>query len=115
MRNDVADSLGTAPMPAIKVRITRLVDTSQPGFVECQLVDANDRVWLFIEKIPVVTTEALWIESEYPRDGAIGCEVVGRSMDRNGEIVIVETLRPWGVESTDGVTRFEIRQSDLLE
>jgi hypothetical protein len=103
------------PMPEIKVKITQFVHADQPGFVECQFVDANDRVWLFIEKIPVVTTEKLGFDSEYPRNGAIACEAVSRAMDGIGEIVIVDTTRPWGVESTDGVTRFEIRLGDLVE
>jgi hypothetical protein len=107
--------MGTAPMPAIKVRITRLVDTSQPGFVECQLVDANDRAWLFIEKIPMVTTEALGVHGEYPRNGAIACEIVGRAADSRGEIVIVDTSRPWDVESIDGISRFQIRPDILME
>jgi hypothetical protein len=102
-------------MPEIKVQITRLVDTHQPGFVECQFVDANHRLWSFIEKIPVVTTEELWLDSEYPRIGAIACEVIRRTSDSLGEILTVDTEHPWGIESTDGVSRFEIRRESLVE
>src|ERR1700722_2651927 len=46
-----------------------IVDEWQPGFVECSLRDAQGRTWKSIEKVPVVTTEALWSDSEYPRPG----------------------------------------------
>jgi hypothetical protein len=102
-------------MPAIKVRITRFVDEDQPGFVECQFVDAKNHTWTFIEKAPILTAEDLWSDSGYPRDGVIECEVIQRSADEGGELVTVDTERSAGVESTDGTTRFEIRSDILVE
>ena len=92
-------------MPAIKVQITRIADGDQPGFVESQFVDARNRIQSLIEKLPIVTSA----------EGVIECEVLGRSADEVGEIVTVDTERPWGVESTAGSSRFEVRPSILIE
>ena len=46
-------------MIAVRVQVVRFVDDSFPGFVECELIDAHGRRWLFVEKGPVVTTEHL--------------------------------------------------------
>ncbi len=62
-----------------------------------------------------MTVEDLWSDSEYPRWGEIECEVLGRSADVLGEFITVDTERPFGVESTDGVTRFEIRPDIFVE
>lgn len=43
-------------MSAISVQITRFVDDSFPGFVECTFVDALGETHVFIEKVPVVST-----------------------------------------------------------
>ncbi len=102
-------------MPGIKVQITRFVDAGQPGFVECQFVDAHNQTWTFIEKLPIVTTVDLWSDSPYPQPGVIDCEVVKRFKDAVGEIVAVTTEKPWHVESIDGETQFEIRPELLIE
>ena len=59
----------------IKVEIVRFVDDSFPGFVECRLVDVWQRTWVFIEKVPVVTTEQLDSASVYPSRGVIAGRV----------------------------------------
>jgi hypothetical protein len=101
-------------MPGIAVQITRFVDASQPGFVECAFVDAHQRTWSFIEKIPIVTSEDLWIDSSYPQPGIIECKVLSRCEDAAGAIITVDTTLPDGVESVDGMSRFEIRPEQLV-
>lgn len=102
-------------MPGIKVEITRFVAADQPGFVECQFVDSRNRLHSFIEKIPVVTDADLWSDSDYPQHGIIECELLERSADEFGETAVVSTVRPWGVESVNGLTQFVIRSETLVE
>ncbi len=101
---------------AIKVQIERFTDPHQPGWVECRLVDAFGVTHLFEEKVPVVTSEALSAESDYPRDGIVACEVLLRRAGPDGrEVVTVDTERPWGVASKEGTTRFEVFRDQLGE
>ena len=55
-----------------------IVDSHQPGWVECEFVDAEGRRHLIIEKVPVVTAEDLDADSEYPKSGTVRCEIVKR-------------------------------------
>jgi hypothetical protein len=98
-------------MHAVKIAIVRFVDDHQPGFVECQLIDASGRCWSFIEKVPVVTTDWLDASSKYPQPGVIGCEVV----EREGQTVTIDTTKPWAIESVEGETRFTVAQGLLTE
>ncbi len=101
--------------PKIKVEITRFVDASQPGFVECRLVDASGSEFLFVEKVPVVTLEDLNANSSYPRQGIVACRIVEKKRVDNREVFRVNTEEPWGVESTTGEVEFDIFPEQLLE
>jgi hypothetical protein len=101
-------------MIGVRVEVRRYADDSQPGWVECHLVDADGREWSFVEKVPVVTDEALDAASRYPRAGVIGCEVVGRRAGTDGrEVVVIDTERPWHVRATTGETRFIVHPEQL--
>lgn len=101
-------------MPALTIEISRFVDEYQPGIVECVLVDANGQRHLFIEKVPIVTTENVWSSTSYPRPGAIACAVEAEWRDDDGRVLArVTTERPWGVESTSGQTSFVVLASEL--
>lgn len=97
-------------MNAIPLEITRWADESNvPGWVECRLVDAEGQAHVFIEKVPVITTEDLRPDTKFPRPCAIACEVQSEWKDVAGRsLTRVDTIRPWGVESTAGQTTFVI-------
>jgi hypothetical protein len=89
--------------------IVSFVDESFPGWVEFQLEDVHGRLWKFQEKVPVITSEDLWANSEYPREGAVACTILERKTDSAGrKILTIATNRPWGVESIDGTAIFEV-------
>jgi len=101
-------------MASVQVTISRFVDEYQPGIVECWLEDVYGRRWKFIEKIPYVSAEDLWTESEYPRPGAIACTVLRRTADNSRRYVVtVDTSKPYFVESVDGCTVFEVFAEQL--
>lgn len=103
-------------MIAVAIQITRYVDDSYPGFVECRFVDAAGREWLFIEKVPVVTSADLDAHSSYPQPGVIACQVIERRKVPDGhEVVTVDTEEPWHVEATSGETRFDVLADQLVE
>src|SRR5262249_29999425 len=104
-------------MIGVKVSITRYItDDPVPGVVESEFRDAHGRRWCFVEKTAYVTADILDRQSVYPRSGAIACEIVGRSQDASGrEIVVIDTERPWGVESIEGLMRFEVTPDALIE
>ena len=106
----------TEIVTAIAIQIVRFVDDYQPGFVECRLVDAEGQPHLFVEKVPIVSTEDLWLNSSYPQAGAIACEVEAEwTDDRGRSLAKVNTERPWSVASTTGATRFVVLSSQVAE
>ena len=101
-------------MPAVAVEITRFVDGSFPGWVEFVLNDARGVTWVFVNKVPVVSAEDLTEASQCPRPATIECEVVAdASESRAADLVTIDTLRPWGIESKDGISKFVVQQSQL--
>jgi hypothetical protein len=100
-------------MTGVRVDITRFVDDGQPGWVECKLVDTQGHAHYFIEKVPVVSLEDLEASSSYPRVGLIACEVIERKFVDGREIAIINTERPWAIESVEGHADFGVF-SDLL-
>lgn len=101
-------------MTSLRVSIVRFVDSDQPGWVECELVDAHGLRHKFQEKVPIVSTDELHAGSQYPCEGLIACRVVSPSGNsKRDSTLIVDTCEPDGVESIDGVSRFMIQPSQL--
>lgn len=102
-------------MKNISVEIIRFVEGGCPGWVECLLSDAEGSPHRFVDKVPVVSDENLLESSSYPCKGLIACEVEEQWQDGCGQMrVRVCTERLWGVETTDGTTRFVLLQSALV-
>lgn len=96
-------------MTELVVQIERFVDEHQPGFVERSLVDALGKKHFFVEKVPIVTTEDLWSDSQYPRPGVIACQVQREWRADDGLLLAqVSTELPWHVESTSGESCFVV-------
>ncbi len=108
--------IGEPHLPAVRVQISRFVNASNPGWVECRMTDAWGTEWLFEEKLPVVSTDELDEHSEYPQPGLVACEIVKLWRDENDrEIATIDSAKPWGVESADGNTHFDVLASQLIE
>jgi hypothetical protein len=108
---------GTGGAVHAKVMITRYVSHDpQPGLVECQLVDAHGRCWSFVDKNGIFNADDLDAGSPYPLPGVIAGEVIGRVRDAAGrEVIQIDTEWPWGLESVEGATRFEVLAEALVE
>jgi len=102
-------------MLRMSVNISRYVDGSSPGWVECTLVDAYGNDHVFVEKVPVVTRAHLDAASSYPQSGVIACVSLGtRQGDDGRRLVQVDTQTPWGVESLAGKSRFDVSPEQLV-
>jgi hypothetical protein len=104
-------------MTVVHVSITRFVSLDpQPGIVEFTLTDARGRTCVFQDKTALFSSEDLDPFSIYPRPDVIACEVLSQGSDKSGRItMVIDTTRPWGVESTEGQTIFEVLADQVLE
>ena len=72
--------------------------------MECEIVDAVERVHTVIEKGPVVSDKWPGPEDKYPMNGIIRCEILERWHDPDGrDLVRVTTEQPDYVETKDGL------------
>lgn len=102
-------------MPAVSISIARFIDEHQPGFVDCELIDAFGKKHMFVEKVPVVSSVPLCSTSIYPQPGLVACEVKARWVDDSGKFLArVDANSPWSVESTEGITVFVVLDSQVL-
>lgn len=95
-------------------------DPGSGGWVEARAVDAEDREWVFVDKVPIFTIEPLTASTAYPVKGFIGCEVVSAGHETS----VVRTLWSAGVlaeadpkdgSAGEGEYEFQVRSSDLVE
>jgi hypothetical protein len=100
----------------IRAQILRWIADDFPGWVECSFLDHQGEEHRFREKVPMVSSADLHAGSPFPQPGVIGCTVVRRSIDESGRSVVsVDTDQPWGIESIDGRSRFEVDPEDMVE
>jgi hypothetical protein len=96
-------------MPTLAVQIVRFVDDGQPGWVECEFVDAVGVRHTLRDKVPIFSAEWLDADSAYPRPGSAGCEVLARWSDEHGRALArITTARPRDIESRDGSSEFVV-------
>ncbi len=99
-------------MPGIKVKIERISDDSNPGWVECTFVDAAGIVQIFEQKVPWVSDEDLNARSTYPRYGIIDCTVISTGQNAEGREVL-SVYVDYGSQS--GQTQFEVFRDQVLD
>jgi hypothetical protein len=93
-------------MLVIKIKIIKFISEIQPDFVECIFIDAWNNLHFVQDKVHIVTKKYLDANSNYPQDGVIACEIVKEWKNSQGQkIFTVNTSKPWGVDTTDGLTQ----------
>lgn len=103
-------------MKLLRITITRFIDEHQPGFVEGKFTDAHGLEHTVQEKVPVVSQEDLWTDSEYPRYGVIACLIEGTAENAEGQTILtINTLQPWGVETLEGLTVFDVFAHQVID
>lgn len=102
-------------MATVRVLITKLVDEAFPGWVECELIDAQGHVHVFVEKLPVFGADFDDLGS-YPRPARLQCQVVERSATHQGrERVTIDTAASWGVQASTGLSRFVVFAEQVVD
>ncbi len=99
-------------MTVVEVEITRFIegtDDSYPGFVEFALTDARGSRFVFVDKVPIVTSDDLGPSSEYPCVGEMRCTVV----EPHSDGVIINTELPDSIESECGRSIFVVSPAKL--
>jgi hypothetical protein len=86
-------------------------DEPQPGWVEVEFTDADDRSWVVADKPPIFFSEPDWHRAtDLPAFVSIDCEVVN---DETASPIVSVTLK-WGVQSIpEGVSTFRVRRDQL--
>jgi len=103
-------------MPSVRVDIVQFVDEHQPGFVACELVDADGHRHTVVDKVPMFTHKELSCDSEYPQPGKARCEILARFQDASGRGVARITIaRPDGLESAEGLSDFVVLASQVAD
>jgi hypothetical protein len=94
----------------VRLQVLRTVDEHAfPRWVEFMLRDANGLEWTFVEKEPMICREPLEINAEFPLSGFLKCQVVKKWVDERGMgRCAIDTEFPFGIESRQGETRFEV-------
>ncbi len=104
-------------MTSVRVEITKWSDDYQPGIVECKLIDATGREWLFVEKSPLVTDDdSLGASSVYPTNGLIACRVLAYIEDLSRRRTVrITTEDPWQIASVNGQTIFDVHPEQIVK
>ena len=98
----------------LPVQIAKFVDDSFPGWVKCELVDAEGRKHEFVDKYPYFTAEMLDENSCYPVSGSIACEALFQwEDDQQRKLTRVSTAGPSPIESTEGLSEFVVLSESL--
>ena len=97
-------------MTTVKVTITKVVEQAQPTFVEFYLTDIHGKKHFFHDKIPIVSEEYYIDDTDFPKNGALGCTVTEKLKNS----YIIDTDIPDHVDSLDGSTVFEVAESEII-
>jgi hypothetical protein len=96
-------------MRYLNIQIVRFLDERRPGLVVCEFTDAEGRCHTVEDRVPVFSDESVSARMAFPRPGIVRCEELQRWRDAKGrELVRVNTGRPDGVMSTEGLSEFTV-------
>lgn len=94
---------------------TRFRDSNHPGWVECVLTDASEHHHVFVEKVPVVTTDDLNARSAYPQPVVLPCVITAEFLRPDGtRAVRIDTSEPLDIRSTSGQTHFSVARGRVI-
>lgn len=100
----------------LKIKIIEFADNSQPGFVNCTFTDLYGQEYIIFEKIPVVTDENLDENSDYPKDGIVGCLILDENPDMtNANIVKINIAEPLHISTENDETIFFVLKNQLTD
>jgi len=100
----------------LKIEIIEFADNGQPGFVNSIFTDALGQEHKIFDKIPVVTDEYLDENSQYPREGIVGCVIIDENPDKNNpDIVKINIDEPLRISTTNDETLFFVFKNQITD
>lgn len=87
----------------VEVIVTKMIDTTQPFWVECKMKDVHGEEHIFQDKMPVFLKKHI-TEADLPAIGGLRCVII----NRNAEVIRIDTSKPDDVETISGKTIFEV-------
>ena len=93
-------------MPTVEVIVRKIANEELPGWLECQLVEADGREHIIIEKAPVLFAGPAPRREELPVSARISCTCV----EEKESTVKIDTSKPFGIESTEGQYEFTVKR-----
>ena len=86
-------------------------DYTSPSTLDMERIrgQGNTGLCLYIEKWPVLSPQEF--DDSFPKDCTIACKLV----EEREMSYIVDTSRPWSIESEEGLTVFQISKNLLLK
>lgn len=95
-------------MAALLATVCRVADMNFPIWVELRFADASGNEHVVIEKVPVLFSGEFDIAT-LPTACAIPCSVLRTCADPViGEVAEIDISEPYGIESIEGQTHFEV-------
>jgi hypothetical protein len=78
-----------------------------PGWIRVRLIDADERTWSFVDKVPVFTADPITADAQFPVPVGIRCQILATEPD--GQVLVVSTAVD-GVAAEDGTNEFRVRR-----
>ena len=104
--------MSAMPTAYVRAHVTEWVsDEPFPGVVRVELRDGAGRTWAFVDKTAMFEEGTLLRrDSSYPIEIRLACTLIER---RGSDWVLISTAEPWGLEATDGSSRFLMKSEQV--
>jgi hypothetical protein len=76
-----------------------------PGYASCKFIDVFEKLHYINEKIPVVSSENIWVYNKdtiLPQKGYIAGEII----KRENNVVTFSTIKPFCIETSENISVF---------
>ena len=91
-------------MPSVVVQITRVIDDDYPIFIEFTLTDADGKLHLFHDKLPIIDAAP---DKQFDPTGKLG-ELPCTVIEHGDDLAVIDTTQPASVASTEDQTEFRV-------
>lgn len=100
-------------MPYLRGTVTKWIDDAFPGWVEARLVEADGRVAVLTDKVPVFGLDGVTMDTQLPVPVTLACEIVRRERDGHDREVAVVALSH-GITDQEGRNEFRVNSDQIV-
>jgi hypothetical protein len=89
-------------------------DEPHPGLVEVVFTEADGQRRKLVDKVAVFDdANRIRPQGPFPVSVDVRCEVISEASVRGTQVVTISTARPWGLETPDGQSEFQVLPQQL--